>query len=104
MQTNASFQRTTIFALVLSLLLMAAGSMPSRAQEKSLYERIGGYNALAAVVDDFVGRLAQRFRRGHKENSAKDNDAIHERRLLGWLPLSSMMSPEPSEKSAHALE
>ena len=26
-------------------------------QEKSLYERLGGYDALAAVTDDFLGRL-----------------------------------------------
>jgi hemoglobin len=76
MQTNPGFQRTTIFALVLSLLLMVAGSMPSRAQEKSLYERIGGYNALAAVVDDFVGRLVSdkqfdRFFAGHSIDSKK---------------------------------
>ena len=76
MQTNARFQRTTIFALVLSLLLVVAGSMPSRAQEKSLYERIGGYNALAAVVDDFVGRLVsdkqfERFFAGHSIDSKK---------------------------------
>ena len=76
MQTNASFQRTTIFALVLSLLLMVAGSMPSRAQEKSLYQRIGGYDALAAVVDDFVGRLVtdkqfERFFVGHSDDSKK---------------------------------
>jgi truncated hemoglobin YjbI len=31
--------------------------MTGRTQEKSLYERVGGYNALAAVVDDFIGRL-----------------------------------------------
>ena len=76
MQTNPSFQRTTIFALVLSLLLMVAGSMPSRAQEKSLYQRIGGYDALAAVVDDFVGRLVtdkqfERFFVGHSVDSKK---------------------------------
>src|SRR5689334_21838975 len=28
------------------------------AQEKSLYERLGGYDALAAVADDFIVRLA----------------------------------------------
>ncbi|HJT67675.1 MAG TPA: group 1 truncated hemoglobin [Pyrinomonadaceae bacterium] len=76
MQTNASLQRTTVFALVLSLLLMVAGSMPSRAQEKSLYQRIGGYDALAAVVDDFVGRLVtdkqfERFFVGHSIDSKK---------------------------------
>jgi hemoglobin len=26
-------------------------------QDKSLYERLGGYDALAAVTDDFLGRL-----------------------------------------------
>ncbi|MEK6569763.1 MAG: hypothetical protein AABZ61_00215, partial [Bacteroidota bacterium] len=26
-------------------------------QEKSLYQRLGGYNAIAAVVDDFIARL-----------------------------------------------
>ena len=57
MQTNSRFQRTVLFGLVLSLLLMVSGSMPARAQEKSLYQRLGGYDALDAVVDDFVGRL-----------------------------------------------
>lgn len=28
-------------------------------KEKSLYERLGGYDALAAVSDDFLGRLAK---------------------------------------------
>ena len=27
------------------------------AQEKSLYERLGGYDAISAVVDDFAGKL-----------------------------------------------
>jgi hemoglobin len=76
MQTNASFQRATVFAVVLSLLLMVAGSTPGRAQEKSLYQRIGGYDALAAVVDDFVGRLItdkqfERFFVGHSDDSKK---------------------------------
>lgn len=29
-----------------------------QAKEKSLYQRLGGYDALAAVSDDFIGRLA----------------------------------------------
>lgn len=28
------------------------------AQPDSLYKRLGGYDALAAVTDDFIGRLA----------------------------------------------
>ena len=40
--------------------------------QKSLYQRIGGYDALAAVTDDFIGRLAtdpqlRRFFAGHNK-------------------------------------
>src|SRR5688572_25662794 len=43
---------------------------------KSLYQRLGGYDALAAVTDDFLGRLATdkqlgRFFPGHSEDSVK---------------------------------
>ena len=76
MQSNSRFQRATFLGLVLSLLLTIGGSMPSRAQEKSLYERVGGYNALAAVVDDFIGRLVAdkqlaKFFGGHGNDSKK---------------------------------
>jgi len=76
MQTNARFQRTTLVGLVLSLLLRVAASTPAQAQEKSLYRRVGGYDALAAVVDDFVGRLVtdkqfERFFVGHSVDSKK---------------------------------
>ena len=63
MQRSKRFQRTTVFGLVLSLLLTMgataslASTTNSQPQEKSLYERVGGYNALAAVVDDFIVRL-----------------------------------------------
>lgn len=45
-------------------------------EKKSLYERVGGYNALAAVVDDFIGRLIadERFNKffvGHSTDSQK---------------------------------
>ena len=44
--------------------------------EKSLYERLGGYNAIAAVVDDFAGRMIAdkqlgRYLIGHCTNSKK---------------------------------
>ena len=76
MQSNSRFQRTMFLGLVFSLLLMTTGSMPSRAQEKSLYERVGGYNALAAVVDEFIGRLVadkqfEKFFAGHSIDSKK---------------------------------
>jgi hemoglobin len=45
-------------------------------QEKSLYERLGGYDAIAAVVDDFQGRMVSdkqlgRFFIGFSTNSKK---------------------------------
>lgn len=63
-------------ALVFSMLLTVAASMSARAQQKSLYERVGGYDALAAVVDDFVGRLVadkqfEKFFAGHSIDSKK---------------------------------
>ena len=44
--------------------------------EKSLYERLGGYNSITGVVDDFMGRLVAdkqlgRFFIGHCTNSKK---------------------------------
>jgi len=45
-------------------------------QEKTLYQRLGGYDAIAAVVDDFVMQLATDpsmsvFFKGHSEDSVK---------------------------------
>lgn len=57
MQRNTRFQRATVVGLVLSLLLTMSATAIAASQEKSLYERVGGYNALAAVVDDFIVRL-----------------------------------------------
>ena len=79
------------FALVGVLAVAAAAQAPqgststaasmadagSGAQEKkSLYLRLGGYDAIAAVVDDFIGRLVadkmlSKFFVGHSEDSLK---------------------------------
>lgn len=64
----------TIKRAVLLLGLLGAIAVTAAAQhpmtitpttQKSLYERVGGYDALAAVVDEFIGRLAtdKRFER-----------------------------------------
>ena len=63
-------------ALSLSLATMWSASAQDGMQKKSLYERLGGYNAVAAVVDDFVGRLVsdkqfERFFVGHSTDSKK---------------------------------
>ena len=48
-------------AVSVLLPLLLGSASPALAQqkaEKSLYERLGKYDALAAVTDDFIGRLA----------------------------------------------
>ncbi len=57
--------------LVISLLLVTSSLF---AQQPSLYKRVGGYDALAAVTDDFIGRMAtdkalSRFFVGHSKDS-----------------------------------
>jgi hemoglobin len=73
---------------ILSLLLLTLLALASRApayaaappqmaaQDASLYKRLGGYDALAAVTDDFLGRLATdpqlgRFFKGLSMDSQK---------------------------------
>jgi hemoglobin len=46
--------RKAAVAAFIALPLVAA---PAAAQDKSLYQRLGGYDAIAAVTDDFIGRL-----------------------------------------------
>lgn len=58
-------------ALMLGLILQPAAS---RAADPPLYQRLGGYDAIAAVTDDFLGRLAHdpslgRFFVGHGTDS-----------------------------------
>jgi hemoglobin len=61
--------------LALTALIVLGASAASAADQKpSLYKRLGGYDALAAVTDDFVGRLATdpklaKFFVGHSTDS-----------------------------------
>ena len=63
-------------ALSLSLATLLSASAQDGMMKKSLYDRLGGYNAVAAVVDDFVGRLVadrqfERFFVGHSTDSKR---------------------------------
>ena len=68
---------TSLAVVALSLALgCAAAAQDGQMLKRSLYERLGGYNAIAAVVDDFVGRLIankqfERFFVGHSTDSKK---------------------------------
>ena len=62
--------------LFCTFLFAAALFADGHDKPKSLYQRLGGYDAIAAVTDDFIGRLASdkklgRFLAGHSEDSLK---------------------------------
>ena len=55
---------------------LANGGNAGAQEKKTLYARLGGYDAIAAVTDDFVGRLVAdkklaKFFVGHSEDSLK---------------------------------
>lgn len=45
-------------SMIAIVCAVSAMAQKSAMKEKSLYERLGGYDAIAAVTDDFAGRLA----------------------------------------------
>lgn len=45
--------------LIFSIVMLFVFAVNSSAQEKSLYQRLGGYDAIAAVTDDLIARLVQ---------------------------------------------
>ena len=55
----AAFVSMTIIALTSTVPVWAARPQATAPpQGQSLYKRLGGYDALAAVTDDFIARLA----------------------------------------------
>jgi hemoglobin len=59
---------------VILAFLVCGSALADQHMEQSLYKRLGGYDAIAAVTDDFIGRLAtdkslQRFFVGHSKES-----------------------------------
>ncbi len=63
-----------VLALVAFFAPLAAAAQPASPAAPSLYQRLGGYDALAAVTDDFITRVAtdpklQKFFVGASDNS-----------------------------------
>lgn len=61
-------------AFVLVVMLTSSTFVWSEDQPASLYKRLGGYDALAAVTDDFIARMAtdpqlSKFFAGHSTDS-----------------------------------
>lgn len=68
--------RKTLVFLCLAFVSLSAFADHHSEKPKSLYQRLGGYDAVAAVTDDFIGRLATdkqlgKFFVGHSEDSLK---------------------------------
>ncbi len=60
MTVNAMNERRNCLTRVMFATYLALGIFTtgiSVAQDKTLYERLGGYGAISAVVDDFAGKL-----------------------------------------------
>jgi len=60
----------------MSVTAAAQNSMSGAQENKTLYQRLGGYDAVAAVVDDFIGRLIAddrfaKFFKGASDDSKK---------------------------------
>jgi hemoglobin len=59
MKTQTSFIKPLAIAMALAALLVATPVQAAAATEKSLYERLGGVFAIAAVVDHFSDAVVQ---------------------------------------------
>ena len=78
--------RAALALLVLgsSLVPPAVGAQPAPATAAmpSLYQRLGGYDAIAAVTDDFVGRLITDARLKRFFGGVSDNSKMRIRQLI----------------------
>lgn len=70
-------RRTLLAAGLLGLLVVLVAPLaPAHQAEPTLYKRLGGYDAIAAVVDEFIGRMATdpqlgKFFDGHSVESLR---------------------------------
>jgi hemoglobin len=76
--------RSVIMALALLALIasVARVQIASAQNDNSLYKRLGGYEALAAVTDDFIGALATDKTLGRFFVGASDNSKMRIRQLV----------------------
>lgn len=84
-KVNQSTRRTSplhvVAVLLIVMLLATALSSVAQEKPKTLYQRIGGYDTIASVVDDFLGQLGNdpafaRFGQG------RGQDSLHRARQL----------------------
>lgn len=73
-----------VFVSVVLFALLAGHGVNASAQggKDSLYKRLGGYDALAAVTDEFIGRLATDKTLSRFFVGASDNSKMRIRQLV----------------------
>jgi hemoglobin len=69
-----SIRTTCLLAVLIPVLALPLFTAAAAAEDKTLYQRLGGYDAIAAVSDEFIGRLAtddqeKRFFAGFSDDS-----------------------------------
>lgn len=69
-------------SLAIAVLLTCIGPVSAQKGGQSLYKRLGGYDALAAVTDDFITRLATDKTLGRFFVGASDNSKMRIRQLV----------------------
>ena len=52
-------RKTALSLVIVAVLALASSPAFAQAKPDSLYKRVGGYDAIAAAVDDFVGRMVK---------------------------------------------
>ena len=80
MRKNYLLSLSMAIGVLLSGLMF--GSSVAAQNGDSLYKRLGGYDALAAVTDDFIGRLATDKTLGRFFVGASDNSKTRIRQLV----------------------
>ena len=91
----------------ISLLMAAAGLgavlfvTPALAKDKSLYERIGGYDAIAAVTDDFLARLENDDKLGRFFVGISDDSVAKIRQHVVDLVCAKTGGPLPLYRPRH---
>ncbi len=68
--------------LLLSASALAQAAKPAAAPGPTLYKRLGGYDALAAVTDDFIARLGEDKQLSRFLVGLSDNSKGHLRQLV----------------------
>ena len=82
MKKNFVFAAVALFLVTLPALSQTASAAKAAPAGPSLYKRLGGYDAIAAVSDDFIGRMAADKQLVRFLVGLSDNSKAHLRQLV----------------------